>query len=102
MKRRLLLNLTFLLGVFVSFSAFAEYDVVERFKLLHDKFDTYRMLSPIGHDFHLDLFALTNKDVMDFVDDADEAANNADTAANFADQVTIKRALEGRTELKEE
>jgi len=87
MKRRHLLSLALLLGL-LSTNAFS-YNVVERYKVLHDKFSTYQMLSPIGHDFHLDIFALTNKDILDFVDDADEAAKNADTAATFADQVVI-------------
>lgn len=53
------------------------YDVVDRYKLLSDKFQTERMLRPIGHDFFLDLTPALNTNLLDVIDDAEAAADTA-------------------------
>lgn len=69
-------------SVLLSSVAFAEekYDVVKRFKILDDKLKTERMLTPIGHDFFLDINATLNTNITDFVDDVKKAADAKDTA----------------------
>lgn len=61
-------------------SAEEKYDVVKRFKILDDKLKTERMLTPIGHDFFLDINATLNTNITDFVDDVKKAADAKDTA----------------------
>jgi hypothetical protein len=64
-----------LAGVIFLAEAQAQYNIVDRFQILEDKFRTQEMLRPHGHDFYLDIVALANTDVMDFIDEADEVAN---------------------------
>ncbi len=68
-------------SVLLSSAAFAEekYDVVKRFKILDDKLKTERMLTPIGHDFFLDINATLNTNITDFVDDVKKAADSKDS-----------------------
>ena len=69
-----------LLGVVVIAEAQAEeYDVVDRFKELEDKFKTHEMLTPFGHDFLFDVGLMINKDLFDVVDDVDAVS---DTTGN--------------------
>lgn len=56
-------------------SAEEKYDVVKRFKILDDKLKTERMLTPIGHDFFLDINATLNTNITDFVDDVKKAGD---------------------------
>ena len=62
------------------------YNIVERFQILEDKFRTQELLRPYGHDFYLDIHALANTDVMDFLGDVEDVADfqgsEADTLAN--------------------
>lgn len=75
MKNRFLFAfkiLALIAGVtFLAEAQSADYDVVKRFKLLEDKFATHEMLTPLGHDFLIDIHALLNKDLFDFIDEAD-------------------------------
>lgn len=77
-------------SVLLSSVAFAEekYDVVKRFKILDDKLKTERMLTPIGHDFFLDINATLNTNITDFVDDVKKAADSKDS--NQANEVLDK------------
>lgn len=63
------------LGSLMVFSTAHAYDVVERYKIIDDKLKTEAMLRPIGHDFFLDVSAAMNKNVTEFIDDIDKAAN---------------------------
>lgn len=75
---------TSLCALAFSFNAFADsgtYDVVERFKLLEDKFKTSDMLNAPGHDFYLDIGVLANTNITDFIDEAKEVE---DDDANIA------------------
>jgi hypothetical protein len=58
-----------------TFAASSDYKVVERFKLLEDKFKTTDMLNAPGHDFYLDIGALANKNLTGFIDEAKEVDN---------------------------
>ncbi len=61
------------------------YDVIDRFKLIDDKLKTENMLRPLGHDFLIDINASLNKNVLDFIDDVEKAANTTgDTNAKLA------------------
>lgn len=72
---KLYLKITFLL-IGVAFVAEAQaYQIVDRFQLLEDKFRTQEMLRPLEHDFIIDITALANTDVMDFVDEAGNVAD---------------------------
>lgn len=71
---KLYLRITLLLiGVALVAEAQA-YNIVDRFQVLEDKFRTQEMLRPLEHDFILDITALANTDVMDFIDEADEVS----------------------------
>ena len=72
---KLYLKITFLL-IGVAFVAEAQaYQIVDRFQLLEDKFRTQEMLRPLEHDFIIDITALANTDVMDFIDEAGEVSD---------------------------
>ena len=66
------------------------YDVVDRYKLLSDKFQTERMMRPIGHDFFLDLTAGLNTNLLDIIDDAKDVAN---TAGSTTDKVNAAQTF---------
>lgn len=68
------------------------YDVVDRYKLLEDKFKTEEMLRPYGHDFLFDISAYANKNLLDLVDDVDSVDDAGDTNAqlNEANRVLEK------------
>lgn len=76
---KLYLKITFLL-IGVAFVAEAQaYNIVDRFQLLEDKFRTQEMLRPLEHDFIIDITALANTDVMDFVDEADAVSKGEES-----------------------
>ncbi|MDC1174027.1 hypothetical protein OAT67_01420 [Bacteriovoracaceae bacterium] len=81
------------LGVIILAEAQAsEYDVVERFKELEDKFKTHEMLNPIGHDFVFDVGLLLNKDLFDVIDDVDKVSDTqGSTAAKLSAAQNILR-----------
>lgn len=61
------------------------YDIVNRFKLLEDKFKTNEMLTPLGHDFLFDVGILLNKDLFDVIDEVDKVSDTpGDTTAKLA------------------
>jgi|GEM_PF-607529 len=62
-------------GVIFIAETQAEYQIIDRFQLLEDKFRTQEMLRPFEHDFILDITALANTDVLDFVDEAEGVAD---------------------------
>lgn len=47
------------------------YDIVDRAKLIDDRFKTQEMLRPYGHDFYLNINGAITTDAMDLVDDAE-------------------------------
>lgn len=59
-----------LLGL-ISVNATA-YNIVDRAKLIDDRFKTQEMLRPLGHDFIIDFSGAMTTDVMDLKDDADK------------------------------
>ncbi len=63
------------LGTLMVFSTAHAYDVVERYKIIEDKFKTEDMLNPMGHDFFLNLGASLNKNLSSVVDDVDKASS---------------------------
>lgn len=58
------------LGVLAT-SAMA-YDIVDRAKLIDDRFKTQEMLSPYGHNFYLNINGAVTADALDLKDDADK------------------------------
>jgi hypothetical protein len=66
------------LGSLMVFSTAHAYDVVERYKLIEDKFKTEDMLNPIGHDFFLNVGASMNKNLTDVIDDVEKASKTND------------------------
>lgn len=56
------------------------YDVVDRYKLIDDKFRTDQMLNDFGHDFLFDINASLNKNVMDVVNDVKDATSFSGTS----------------------
>lgn len=67
--------LLLLLGVVFLAEAQAAYNILDRFQILEDKFRTQEMLREMDHSFILDVTALANTDVLDFVDEVDTVAN---------------------------
>ena len=63
------MKILILLCLFFSSSLWAGYNVIDRFKIVEDKFKTQDMLNPIGHDFFLDIGGALNADVFDLVSD---------------------------------
>jgi len=62
-----------------SINVQAAYDVVDRYKLLEDKFKTEEMLTSFGHDFLIDIKASLNKNFTDFKDDIEKASDATGT-----------------------
>lgn len=58
----------------LSTQAAQAYNVVDRFKMIDDKFKTDSMLRPIGHDFIFDISAALNSDAQTFVSDISDAS----------------------------
>lgn len=80
-----------LLGVVVIAEAQAEeYDVVDRFKELEDKFKTHEMLTPFGHDFLFDVGLMINKDLFDTIDEVDKVS---DTQGGSSAKLTAAQNL---------
>jgi hypothetical protein len=80
--------LVLLMGVVIlaETQAATTYDVLKRFKLTEDRMYTQDMLNPYGHNFVLDLKAMLNKDLPDFldgIDEVDKAANTLTAAQTF-------------------
>ncbi|EQC43988.1 hypothetical protein [Bacteriovorax sp. Seq25_V] len=48
------------------------YDIVDRAKLIDDRFKTMEMLRPFGHNFYLDINGAVTTDAMDLKDDAEK------------------------------
>ena len=82
---------TLVLGTLMVFSTAHAYDVVERFKIIEDKFKTEDMLNPMGHDFFLDFGASLNKNLTDVLDDVDKASSFKGTDNEKLDEA--KRVL---------
>lgn len=81
-----------LLSTCFIFSANA-YDVVERYKIIDDKFKTEAMMRPIGHDFFIDLSVAMNKNLTDVIDDVEKATKFQGTTAqkiNEANRILTK------------
>lgn len=82
--------LVLLMGVVILAETQAStYDVVNRFKLTEDRMYTQDMLNPYGHNFVLDIKAMLNKDLPDFldgIDEVDKAANTLTAAQAFLRQ----------------
>ena len=76
------------LGSLMVFSTAHAYDVVERFKIIEDKFKTEDMLNPIGHDFFLNVGASMNKNLTDVIDEVEKASKTNDI--NEANKVLTK------------
>lgn len=77
---------TKLLGLILGVILFAEvraedYNIVERFKLNEDRVKTYEMMNSMGHDFIFGFTGLLGDDFPDFVDDAQDAADENTQAA---------------------
>ena len=66
----------------LSTQAAQAYNVVDRFKLIDDKFKTDQMLNDFGHDFLFDVNASLNKNVTDVISDVKDA-NDLTSAQNI-------------------
>lgn len=51
------------------------YNIVDRARLIDDKFKTLEMMKPYGHNFFTDINATVSTDTMDLRDDADKIEN---------------------------
>lgn len=94
MKERIFFTfkiLALLAGVtFIAEAQSQEYDVVKRYKLLEDKFATHEELTPLGHDFLIDINGLLNKDLFDVIDEADKVS---DTPGSTNDKITAAQGF---------
>lgn len=73
MKRLLLFCFLFISYVF----QIQAYDVIDRYKLLEDKFKTDEMLRPLGHDFLIDATVVLNKNLFELIDDIDKISKES-------------------------
>lgn len=63
------------------------YDIVDRAKLIDDRFKTQEMLRPYGHDFYLNINGAITTDAMDLVDDAERIGDiNSGNVSDDLDQ----------------
>ena len=69
------------------------YDIVDRAKLIDDRFKTQEMLSPYGHNFYLNINGAVTTDAMDLKDDADKIGD-IDSGSVTADLAEANRILE--------
>ncbi len=58
------------------------YDIVNRAKLIDDRFKTMEMLRPFGHNFYLDINGAVTTDALDLKDDADKIGKLEGTTDN--------------------
>ncbi len=83
----------FLMGAMflaTTLGARAEYDVIDRYKLLEDKFKTEEMLTNYGHDFLIDIKASVNKNILDFKDDIEKAS---DATGSTQDKIDVAQEV---------
>ena len=73
MKKSLLILLT----VAFCSQAFAEYNIVDRTRLIEDRLKLQEALRPLGHDFYLDVNTFFSGDIMDLADDLSAASTRA-------------------------
>lgn len=80
MKKSFLVRtaLTTLLFAQATFAADADYNVLDRFRLMEDKFQTQEFLREAGHDFLIDMSVYANADVMELASDVSDASDSAD------------------------
>jgi len=69
------------IGVLTTGSVLADYDVIERFTFLEDKFKTQDMLNPVGHDFFLELGAGLNTNLTDVLDEGGDVSKTTGSSA---------------------
>ena len=80
------LFLTIPVLMLLSFSAFAQYSVIDRYSVKEDRFQTEEMLRPLGHDFLIDLNAAMSDGITDLIDGAEavsKSSNQLTEAQNF-------------------
>lgn len=70
---------------------FQGYNVISRYKLQEDKFETFEMLNPYGHDFILDLSVYANKNLMDLVGDVKDVDGATDAAKVEAAEAVLMK-----------
>lgn len=73
-----------LMGALMS-NAFA-YDIVDRAKLVDDRFKTLEMMNPIGHDFFINIDANLTKDLTELQSDV-EKLGDIDDSQDTEDQI---------------
>lgn len=95
MKKRQLGNLA--LGIFSTLclsQAVLSYDIVDRAKLIDDRFKIQEILRPFGHNFYLDINAAATTEIQDLIDDADKIGDlnsgNTQTDLNQANTILEK------------
>lgn len=70
------------------------YDIVDRAKLVDDRFKTLEMMNPIGHDFFINIDAALTKDITELQDDMSKLEDIDDTQS-IEDQIAdANEALE--------
>lgn len=92
MKKRQLGNLA--LGIFTTLClsrSVLSYEIVDRAKLIDDRFKTQEMMRPFGHNFYLDINAAATTEIADLIDDADKIGdiNTGDTQDDLDQANTI-------------
>lgn len=86
------LKLALLSSILVSHTAMS-YDIVNRAKLIDDRFKTLEMMRPYGHDFYLDINGALTTEVMDLKDDIDKIGD-IDTGSTTTDIDKVNEVLE--------
>ncbi|MEH0861301.1 hypothetical protein [Halobacteriovorax sp. DPLXC-1] len=72
----------------VAYAADADYNVLDRFRLMEDKFQTQEFLREPGHDFLIDMSVYANTDIMELasdVSDAEDSTAAAEVLSEYAD-----------------
>ena len=74
-RLRLMMKIGLILMGVIFLAEAQDYNIVDRFQILEDKFRTQEMLREFDHSFILDIVALANTDVTDFIDEAGDVAD---------------------------
>lgn len=70
--------LSFLVVFFLIYSQHTfGYDVINRYRILQDRFKTEEMLRPLGHDFLIDLNLTLNKNITTVIKDAKDVSKTS-------------------------
>ena len=83
----------------LGYAADADYDVLKRFRLMEDKFQTQEFLREPGHDFLIDMSVYANTDLMEVVGDVSDAEDENEAIEVLNDYADTEQNLRVNVEV---